>query len=277
MNYLLKIYNFFKNLDTKTLAFIGGALLMLFMMRQCNTISNLKEDLEFQKEVSTTNFNNYLAAKDSIQYFENELGNKVAKISSFEFLVSDLEKANLDINNKYVRVLGLNRDLKGVNSLLSAEIKVKDSLLALTSVTVIDELTGKIDFNDSNDFGSGNTRSVVGDLTVTYDTISKSFYSSPVNLSITQTLSLRAAITESDGRDVLKISSSYPGLSITGIENINLINDRLNKENKIDKKAGFSIGMGVGYGLNYIPSTSNVVFGPSINVGLYWSPKWLRF
>jgi hypothetical protein len=277
MNYLLKIYNFFKNLDTKTLAFIGGALLMLFMMRQCNTISNLKEDLEFQKEVSTTNFNNYLAAKDSIQYFENELGNKVAKISSFEFLVSDLEKANLDINNKYVRVLGLNRDLKGVNSLLSAEIKVKDSLLALTSVTAIDELTGKIDFDDSDDFGSGNTRSVVGDLTVTYDTISKSFYSSPVNLSITQTLSLRAAITESDGRDVLKISSSYPGLSITGIENINLINDRLNKENKIDKKAGFSIGMGVGYGLNYIPSTSNVVFGPSINVGLYWSPKWLRF
>lgn len=250
---------------------------MLFMMRQCNTISNLKEDLEFQKEVSTTNFNNYLAAKDSIQYFENELGNKVAKISSFEFLVSDLEKANLDINNKYVRVLGLNRDLKGVNSLLSAEIKVKDSLLALTSVTAIDELTGKIDFDDSDDFGSGNTRSVVGDLTVTYDTISKSFYSSPVNLSITQTLSLRAAITESDGRDVLKISSSYPGLSITGIENINLINDRLNKENKIDKKAGFSIGMGVGYGLNYIPSTSNVVFGPSINVGLYWSPKWLRF
>jgi hypothetical protein len=277
MNYILKIYSFFKNLDTKTLAFIGGAVLMLFMMRQCNTISNLKEDLEFQKEVSTTNFNNYLAAKDSIQYFENELGDKVAKISSFEFLVSDLEKANLDINNKYVRVLGLNRDLKGVNSLLSAEIKVKDSLLALTSVTAIDELTGKIDFDDSDDFGSGNTRSVVGDLTVTYDTISKSFYSSPVNLSITQTLSLRAAITESDGRDVLKISSSYPGLSITGIENINLINDRLNKENKIDKKAGFSIGMGVGYGLNYIPSTSNVVFGPSINVGLYWSPKWLRF
>lgn len=277
MNYILKIYNFFKNLDTKTLAFIGGALLMLFMLRQCNTISNLKEDLEFQKEISTTNFNNYLAAKDSIQYFENELGGKVAKISSFEFLVSDLEKANLDINNKYVRVLGLNRDLKGVNSLLSAEIKVKDSLLALTSVTAIDELTGKIDFDDSDDFGSGNTRSVVGDLTVTYDTISKSFYSSPVNLSIAQTLSLRAAIAESDGKDVLKISSSYPGLTITGIENINLINDRLNKENKIDKKAGFSIGMGVGYGINYIPSTSNVEFGPTINVGLYWSPKWLRF
>ena len=101
---------------------------MLFMMRQCNTISNLKEDLQFQKEVSATNFNNYLAAKDSIEYFENELGDKVAKISSFEFQLSDLEKTNIDINNKYVRVLGLNRDLIGVNSLLSAEIKVKDSV-----------------------------------------------------------------------------------------------------------------------------------------------------
>jgi len=76
---------------------------------------------------------------------------------------------------------------------------------------------------------------------------------------------------------VLKISSSYPGMTITGIENINLINDRLNKENKIDKTGGFNIGMGIGYGLNYVPSSSNVVFGPSINVGLYWSPKWLRF
>ena len=277
MTYLLKIYNFFKNLDTKTLAFIGGAILMLFMMRQCNTISNLKEDLEFQKEVSATNFNNYLAAKDSIEYFENELGDKVAKISSFEFQLSDLEKTNIDINNKYVRVLGLNRDLIGVNSLLSAEIKVKDSLLALTSVTSINDLTVKIDFTKKDDFGSGNTRSVIGDLTVTYDTVSKGFYSSPVNLSIAQTLSLRAAIAESEGRDVLKISSSYPGMTITGIENINLINDRLNRENKIDKTGGFSVGMGIGYGLNYVPSSSNVVFGPSINVGLYWSPKWLRF
>ena len=250
---------------------------MLFMMRQCNTISNLKEDLQFQKEVSTTNFNNYLAAKDSIEYFENELGDKVAKISSFEFQLSDLEKTNIDINNKYVRVLGLNRDLIGVNSLLSAEIKVKDSLLALATVTQVDDLTSNIDFTKKDDFGAGNTRNVIGDFTVTYDTINKTFYSSPVNISITQTLSLRAAIEESDGRDMLKISSSYPGLSITGIENINLVNDRLNRKNKIDKKAGFSIGMGVGYGINYIPSTSNVEFGPTINVGLYWSPKWLRF
>jgi len=250
---------------------------MLFMMRQCNTISNLKEDLEFQKEVSATNFNNYLAANDSIEYFENELGDKVAKISSFEFQISDLKKTNIDITNKYVKVLGLNEDLKGVNSLLSANIKLKDSLLALAAVTKIDDLTGKVDFKKNDNFGSGNTRNVIGDLTVTYDTINKSFYSTPVNLTISQTLSLRAAIEDEDGRDMLKISSSYPGMTITGIENINLVNDRLNKENKIDKKSGFNIGMGVGYGINLDPTNQSITYGPTINVGLYWSPAWLRF
>lgn len=274
---LNKILNFFKGLDTKTLAFIGGALLMLFMMRQCNTISNLKQDLKVQEEISQTNFNNYLAAKDSIEYFENELGDKVAKISSFEFQISDLEKTNLDIKNKYIRVLGLNRELKGVNSLLAADIKLKDSLLALSSVTQIDSLSSKIDFNKNDDFGSGNTRKVEGDLIVRYDTNLKKFYSSPVNLTIEQTLSLRAAIENVEGRDMLKISSAYPGLTITGIENINLVDDRLNLKNTIDKKAGFSIGMGIGYGINLNPANSTVTLGPSINVGLYWSPKFLRF
>lgn len=277
MTIIFKILNFFKGLDTKTLAFIGGAILMLFMMRQCNTISNLKEDLKVQEEISQTNFNNYLAAKDSIQYFENEHGDKVAKISSFEFQISDLEKTNLDIKNKYIRVLGLNSDLKGVNSLLSAEIRVKDSLLALTSISQLDDLTADIKFDRFDDFNNGNTRKAKGSLNVTYDTISNKFYSSPINLSIEQTLSLRAAIEEEEGRDMLKISSSYPGLTITGIENINLVNDRLNGKNGIDKTGGFNIGMGVGYGLNYNPANSSISHGPSINVGLYWSPKWLRF
>lgn len=273
---LLKILDFVKSIDKKTLAFIGGAILMLFMLKQCNTISNLKSDLENQEELTEINFNNYLAAHDSVKYFENEIGDKVAQISSFQFEVSQLERTNIEIENKYIKALNLNKDLAGVNSLLSADIRIKDSLLAMSTLTEIDSVSSMINFNKEDDFGSGNTRIVNGNLIIRYDS-SGSFTTSPVNLSIAQTLSLSAAVEELEGRETLKITSSYPGLTITGIENISLINQRLNDKNKINNKAGFSIGMGIGYGINYNTSNSSITLGPSINAGLYWSPKWLRF
>lgn len=273
---LLKILDFVKSIDKKTLAFIGGAILMLFMLKQCNTISNLKSDLKIQEELTEINFNNYLAAHDSVKYFENEIGDKVAQISSFQFEVSQLERTNIEIENKYIKALNLNKDLAGVNSLLSADIRIKDSLLAMSTLTEIDSVSSMVNFNKEDDFGSGNTRIVNGNLIIRYDS-SGSFTTSPVNLSIAQTLSLSAAVEELEGRETLKITSSYPGLTITGIENISLINQRLNDKNKINNKAGFSIGMGIGYGINYNTSNSSITLGPSINVGLYWSPKWLRF
>lgn len=277
MVWLTSIINFFKRLDSRTLAFIAGAVLILFMMQQCNTISNLKEDVKKYEKEAEDNLNNYLAAKDSITYFTNELGDAVAQVSSYKFKVEDLEKTNLDLNKRYVKVLGLNAELEGVNSLLYAEIKVKDSIIASTSVSSLDSLTGRVEFNRFDNFGSGNTRSLNGFVVVRYDPINKKFISLPANVLLNQTLSLTAAIEEIEGRDRLKISSAYPGLVISKIENINLVDDRLNKENKIDKKAGFSIGMGVGYGINLNPSSSVITAGPTINVGLYYSPAWLRF
>jgi len=273
---ILKIWSFIKKIDTKTLAFIAGALLVLFMMRQCNSISTLKSELGQQKELTEQNFNNYLAAKDSIVYLQNENGEQVAQISSFQFDINQLEKTNIDLQNKYVKTLGLSQDLKGVNMLLSADIKIKDSLLANTTVTSIDSLSGNINFTKSEQFSAGNSRNVFGNLIVRYDPILKSFSSSPTSLRIEQSASLVAAIERIDGRDRLKISSPYPGLNFTSIENINIIEDRLNKS-EINKQSGFALGFGVGYGINLNPTNSQVTHGPTINVGLYWSPKWLKF
>jgi hypothetical protein len=91
---------------------------------------------------------------------------------------------------------------------------------------------------------------------------------------LTQTLSLMAAIENIDGADRLKLSTSYPGIEIKDIENINLINTRLNR--KVQKKAGWSIGIGVGYGIN-LNNNQVISTGPSIGLGVYWSPKFLRF
>ena len=83
-----------------------------------------------------------------------------------------------------------------------------------------------------------------------------------------------AAIENIDGADRLKLSTSYPGIEIKDIENINLINTRLNR--KVQKKSGWSIGIGVGYGIN-LNNNQVISTGPSIGLGVYWSPKFLRF
>ena len=73
---------------------------------------------------------------------------------------------------------------------------------------------------------------------------------------------------------MLKITTPYSGVTFTNIENINLVNDRLNA--KQQKTAGFSIGFGVGYGIN-LNNNQVISTGPNIGVGLFYSPKWLRF
>jgi len=83
-----------------------------------------------------------------------------------------------------------------------------------------------------------------------------------------------AAIEDNKGYDEIKISTSYPGLNISNIENINLINTRLNKKQK--KKAGWSVGVGFGYGIN-LNNNQVISTGPSIGLGVYYSPSWLRF
>jgi hypothetical protein len=91
---------------------------------------------------------------------------------------------------------------------------------------------------------------------------------------LTQTLSLMAAIENVDGADRLKLSTSYPGLQIQDIENINLVNTRLNR--KAEKKSRWMIGFGVGYGIN-LNNNQVISTGPSIGFGLYYSPKFLQF
>jgi len=85
---------------------------------------------------------------------------------------------------------------------------------------------------------------------------------------------LTAGIIKTTEGNSLKITSPYPNLTFTRIENLNLVNDELNRP--MIGKSGWSVGFGVGYGLNLNPNQV-ISVGPTIGIGLYWSPKWLRF
>lgn len=252
--------------------FIAGALFILLFLRQCNKVEDLKRQVDIAKEDSNRNFNNYLASKDSIRLLEAENGNLISEKRSYEFDLANLANDQKELLKKYKGALNLNKDLNRINSLLQADIRIKDSLLAITTSTQIDSLTTRLDFKKFDDFGKGNSRNLLGNMFITKTPTG--FNYSNATFDITQKISLMAAIENIDGADQLKISTAYPGLTFSNIENINLINTRLNQ--KPVKKGGFAIGFGVGYGIN-LNNNQVISTGPSIGLGLYYSPKWLRF
>jgi len=249
-----------------------GALFVLLFLRQCDQVSSLKQDVKYAKEDANISLNNLKASQDSINIIISKNGDQLAQIRSYEVDLSIKNNDLVKMTNKYKDALNLNDDLSNVNSLISAELEIKDSLIANASVTQIDSTTAEVKYNSFLDYGNGNSRTLFGTSTLKYDFGKFNVLDSKFELS--QTLSLMAAIENVDGADRIKLSTSYPGIKITDIENINLINTRLNR--KIEKKAGWSIGIGVGYGIN-LNNNQVISTGPSIGIGLFYSPKWLRF
>ena len=270
MNIKENIKQFFSN--KSLVIFVAGALFVLLFLRQCNQIDNLKTKVENVQKDSERNLNNYLASKDSVRIVKAKNGNLISEKRSYEFDLNNLKGDQKELIEKYKDALNLNRNLNKVNTLLTADLKIKDTFVAGTSTTKIDSINTKIKFSKFEDFGKGNSRDRSGEMLITKN--GSDFKYSNATFSINHKINLMAAIENIDGADQLKISTSYPGLTFDNIENINLINTKLNQ--KPIKKGGFAIGIGLGYGIN-LNNNQLISTGPSIGLGLYYSPKWLRF
>lgn len=261
-----------KILNKNTLMFIGAVLFFLLFFRQCNQIENLKLEVERAEQVADRNFNNYLAAQDSLTFERNQKEELIASSRSFELEINNLTRENRRLISNYQTILALNKEIEKVNSLISADLQVKDSIInASTSVTQ-NEDTVKIDISESKEWDKYNWRRFNGSVNLYNNDSTLSVLST--SFDFYQGISLTAALVDTEEGSRLKISSPYPNLEFTRIENINLVNDRLNRP--MVKKSGWSIGFGVGYGLNLTPNQV-ITLGPSFGVGVYWSPKWLRF
>lgn len=252
--------------------FILIAIVFLFTLNQCNRISNLKYELTLTKQNAQRSLNNYRASKDSVRTLLLDNGYIISTIKGYKFDIANLEDEQEALIKKYREALGLNKDLEKINTMLVTDIEIKDSLLADINITNINSVTDILEFSRFDNFGGGNTRSLEGSMFI--DKHDSSFvYREPVFV-IDQKLSLFAAIETIDGQNKIKISTKYPGLTITDIENISLINTKLNQRN--EKTTGWSVGFGVGYGVN-LNNNQAISYGPSLGVGLFYSPKWLRF
>ena len=266
------ILNRINSVNKNVIIFILGAFFMLLFLNQCDQIKSLKTKIKETEAISLRNLNNYKASIDTIRNEKNAREESVATIQGYVFEVNKLTKENKSLIKKYNEALNIKNKTERVNSLISAELKIKDSIINTNTVLVQSLDTLKIMVNDNKEWDKYNWRRFSGEINLlrtdtVFNIINNKF-------SWEQGISLKAAVVETPEGTRLKITSAYPGLDFTRIENINLVDDALNR--KDTKKAGWSIGIGIGYGLN-LNQGQVIQVGPSIGVGLFWSPKWLRF
>lgn len=276
MNKYIKYYQTLKSkISRTTLIFIGVVILILLLLQQCNSNDSLKREIKQVQIVADRELNNYKAGQDTIRIERNKNGELVAQKLAYEFDINSLTDSNKKAITDYQRALNLTKDIKNINSLLRTEIRVKDSIInSKGTVITLTDSTSTIKFDDVKNWDKYNWRRFNGTLDVLRNKKTNSLSVTSSRFDFEQGIELKAAILNENGVNSLKITTPYPGIEFTNIENINLVNDKLNQKN--EKKAGFSIGIGAGYGINLTPN-SVITVGPQIGIGLYWSPKWLRF
>lgn len=275
MIYLINIINWIKNLKlTKTdILYIGLIIFILIFMQQCNLNSKLKKEIESTKTISDRNLNNYKASLDTIKFIRNREGLLIAEKLAYVYDINLLTSENKTQLEKYINALQLNKKLKGVNSVLSVELKIKNQIVnSKSEVKQLSDSLYSLSFSDSINWDKYNWRRF--NSTIDIQTNNKQVSIIKSNFNWQQGIELKTAIITENGINSLRVTSSHPDVEFTNIENINLINDKLNQ--KQTKKAGWSIGVGGGFGTN-LSSNQNVTISPYIGVGIYWSPKWLRF
>jgi hypothetical protein len=257
-----------------TLIFIGVVLLVLLLLQQCDSNASLRQEIKQVQLVADRELNNYKASLDTIKIERNKNNDLVAIKKAYEFDINTLTNDNKNLIKNYQSALNLSKDFKGINSLLKIEIRIKDSIInSKSNILYVNDTLSIINFTDEKNWDKYNWRRFSGNVGVFRNSKTNILSIGSSQFNLEEGIELKAAILKENGVSKLKISTPYPGVTFTNIENINLVNDKLNE--KYEKKAGWSIGIGLGYGINL--GNGVLTPGPSLNVGIIWSPKWLRF
>lgn len=282
-------------------------LLILITYKQCESNKALKKEVEIAQKIADRNLDNYVAElKDSIETERNANNALIQKIRSIVLEKDDVEQRNLDLLDKYKESLNINNELKSINTVISAELEIKDSILNSRSFIVYDNNNIQLRFDEVKKINEKNIRTFTGTINLGIENDTLKILNS--KFDIVQALSLKAGIIEENGYNVLKITSGSPDVLFTQIENISVVNEKLNPQlepgpklqevkrnmfalginNKIyfDSKLIITPAASLFYSRRFGDSPFffnagvNLPAGtlqPQFGAGILWSPKWMSF
>ena len=202
---------------------VGGALLLTFIIIQYSTCNSYKQDLQDNKSLIK-------ASQDTITYYKDKNGENSAKIALLE---GDKDNLLLIIGKSNNRITKLIKAGASSGTVYSQVTKFD----TITSVR-IDTINNKPSFNDTT-----TNQWLTLKLALKNDSLYKS-------IELTDSVSVSFQYIPQKGflvpnKRVVVISNSNPYVKITGLQSFNI-------PPKKNSKLKFWLGTGLGLGLGYL-------------------------
>ena len=275
---LNKFKSYLSIVNSRAIYLIGIAVLVMLLLKQCNATADAKKEAE-------RNFNNLLAERDSVRVLESKNGNMLVERAAFQLKYNELTEEQEELIDRL--------ELSGKRKpsvVIQTEVVYKDTSIMVPVAATQEGDNTYLKFTHNPTLPGTNRLLIAGQLpyTVDTDTIwdpsdkSKFKFVSTVipgtaKLSMEQKIDLVTGLytDPKTGRLFVRASTSFPGITFSEMQALDMVDDPATKKALKQARKLFGIGFSIGYGLTV--GKDGYIAGPSVGLGLTYSPKWLQF
>ena len=275
---LNKFKSYLSIVNSRAIYLIGIAVLVMLLLKQCNATADAKKEAE-------RNFNNLLAERDSVRVLESKNGNMLVERAAFQLKYNELTEEQEELIDRL--------ELSGKRKpsvVIQTEVVYKDTSIMVPVAATQEGNNTYLKFTHNPTLPGTNKLLIAGQLpyTVDTDTIwdpsdkSKFKFVSTVipgtaKLSMEQKIDLVTGLytDPKTGRLFVRASTSFPGITFSEMQALDMVDDPATKKALKQARKPFGIGFSIGYGLTV--GKDGYIAGPSVGLGLTYSPKWLQF
>jgi hypothetical protein len=275
---LNKFKSYLSVVNSRAIYLIGIAVLVMLLLKQCNATADAKKEAE-------RNFNNLLSERDSVRVLASKNGNMLVERAAFQLKYNELTEEQEELIDRL--------ELSGKRKpsvVIQTEVVYKDTSIMVPVAATQEGDNTYLKFTHNPTLPGTNKLLIAGQLpyTVDTDTIwdpsdkSKFKFVSTVipgtaKLSMEQKIDLVTGLytDPKTGRLFVRASTSFPGITFSEMQALDMVDDPATKKALKQARKPFGIGFSIGYGLTV--GKDGYIAGPSVGLGLTYSPKWLQF
>jgi hypothetical protein len=251
-------------LENKAFLLIALILVFLLLIRQCGVTEEAERKAERE-------FRNYLASQDSVTHLKSKYGNVLAQKSAYELRYNELSDDHRDL----IKRLELEKNKKP-EVIIETEIVYRDTnIFVIASNRHVGD-SSFITFSYNPVLPGTNRLLISGDIPYTF-TSDSTILPGRAILTLDQKIDLVTGLYRDPETNQLKIraSTTFPGITFSQIESIDIIDSPSDKEQSINSRKPFGFGVSLGYGIVF--NQNGYYPGPFLGLGLSYSPKWAQF
>jgi len=252
--------------------FILIALLVGLFFYQRSRTQKFKYELDEQVKETTRITNNWKASQDSLIQMIDKNGILIAEKSGYELTVEELK-------NKYNNLFSLYKIEKNKppKTIVEVRWKYRDSIIEVPTYIQGDSL---ITMSDTARYDEYNWRIINAEIPFRFS--NSKLITSPAVVDLSMGMSLGTALFKDPKTGEIRIQVKTPFEDITfqdikGAEIMSSISE--NKKVARSFRKEFGIGVSLGVGMYPVAENNNfkIKFGPVLQVGVTYTPRWLQF